>query len=232
MKNELGTDKITYDTETGQRYTYLGGGMSLDSLKPDSVLAYSPIVNGHCEVLFADGSVEQMTAGRFAELSQRGLVQLATPQEIAVQQQRQAIGRGQFVSQPAAATRRAVGEVVRQPLSATSGGGGGGGGPTALARSRQAVFPAATPPPVRPPLPASARSASNCRRPASRSCSRKCSMSATSRFPSGPASCRCTRSRPFKWSGRRRRFCSASSSGGGNGGGWTAAVSSSPSRWH
>ena len=31
MKNELGTDKLTYDTETGQRYTYLGGGMSLDS---------------------------------------------------------------------------------------------------------------------------------------------------------------------------------------------------------
>ena len=59
MKNELGTDKVTYDTETGQRYTYLGGGMSLDALKPDSVLAYSPIVNGHCEVLFADGSVSR-----------------------------------------------------------------------------------------------------------------------------------------------------------------------------
>ena len=49
MKNELGTDKITYDTETGLRYTYLGGGMPLDSLKPESVLAYSPIFNGHCE---------------------------------------------------------------------------------------------------------------------------------------------------------------------------------------
>src|SRR5277367_22490 len=54
MKNELGTDKITYDTETGQRYTYLGGGMPVNSLKPESVLAYSPIFNGHCEVLFAD----------------------------------------------------------------------------------------------------------------------------------------------------------------------------------
>ncbi len=73
MKNELGTDKITYDTETGQRYTYLGGGMPVDSLKPDSVLAYSPIFNGHCNVLFADGSVAQMTDGKFAELSQRGL---------------------------------------------------------------------------------------------------------------------------------------------------------------
>ena len=36
MTNELGTDKITYDPATGQRYTYLGGGQSLDSLKPVS----------------------------------------------------------------------------------------------------------------------------------------------------------------------------------------------------
>ena len=103
MTNELGTDKITYDTETGLRYTYLGGGMPEGSLKPDSVLAYSPIVNGHCNVLFADGSVEQMTANRFAELSQRGLVQLATPQEIAAQQQRAAIASSQFANQPNAA---------------------------------------------------------------------------------------------------------------------------------
>ncbi|HXA44606.1 MAG TPA: hypothetical protein VNZ25_03795, partial [Candidatus Angelobacter sp.] len=79
MKDELGSDKITYDTETGQRFTYLGGGMSLDSLKPDSVLAYSPIVNDHCEVLYADGSVSHVSAEQFAELSQRGLVQLANP---------------------------------------------------------------------------------------------------------------------------------------------------------
>ena len=91
MKNELGTDRITYDTETGQRYIYLGGGMSMDSLTPDSVLAYSPIFNGHCNVLFADGSVAQMSDGKFAELSQRGLVQVATQQEIAMHQQQAAI---------------------------------------------------------------------------------------------------------------------------------------------
>jgi type II secretory pathway pseudopilin PulG len=85
MKNELGTDKITYDVETGQRFTYLCGGMSLGSLKPDSVLAYSPIVNGHCEVLYADGSVAQISDGEFAELSQRGLVELATPNNPSVE---------------------------------------------------------------------------------------------------------------------------------------------------
>jgi hypothetical protein len=139
MKNELGTDKITYDTETGQRYTYLGGGVSLDSLKPESVLAYSPIVNGHCEVLYADGSVEQMTAERFAELSQRGLVQLATPQEIAVQQQRQMIARGQFAGRSgempatansAPATPPPVGSTTINGFNAgvSHMGGGGGGG--------------------------------------------------------------------------------------------------------
>jgi type II secretory pathway pseudopilin PulG len=86
MKNELGSDKITYDVETGQRFTYLGGGMSLGSLKPDSVLAYSPIVNGHCEVLYADGSVAQISDGAFAELSQRGLVELAAPNDPSLEQ--------------------------------------------------------------------------------------------------------------------------------------------------
>ncbi len=100
MKDELGTDKITYDTETGQRYTYLGGGMPEGNLKPDSVLAYSPIFNGHCNVLFVDGSVEQITADRFGELSQRGLVEVATPQETPAQPPQTAIADSQFASTP------------------------------------------------------------------------------------------------------------------------------------
>ena len=131
MKNELGTDKITYDTETGQRYTYLGGGVSLDSLKPDSVLAYSPIVNGHCEALYADGSVEQMTAGRFAELSQRGLVQLATPQEIAAQRQREAMVASQLPSRSAAVPPGGVYSATVVGYANAGAGGGGGGTPVA-----------------------------------------------------------------------------------------------------
>ncbi|HXR48482.1 MAG TPA: LamG domain-containing protein [Candidatus Limnocylindrales bacterium] len=145
MTNELDTDRVTYDVETGQRFTYLGAGMSLDNLKPDSVLAYSPIFDGHCEVLFADGSVQQLTAGDFAQLSQRGLVQTATPQEMAAEQQRQAITRGQFVSQPAAATPALSGGATT--IVGYSGGAGGGGAPTALALEPNSVS-AATPPPV------------------------------------------------------------------------------------
>jgi len=128
MKNELGTDKITYDTETGQRYTYLGGGMAVGNLKPDSVLAYSPIFNGHCEVLFADGSVSQMTADRFGELSQRGLVQIATPQDIAVQQQRAAIVNSQLANapSPAPAGISAVSVAAGEFHVGSAGGVGGG----------------------------------------------------------------------------------------------------------
>jgi prepilin-type processing-associated H-X9-DG protein len=145
MKDDLGTDKITYDTETGQRYTYLGGGMSLDSLKPESVLAYSPIFNGHCNVLFADGSVEQMTDGKFAELSQRGLVLTATPQEIAAQQQRQAIVSGQLDDNRAVAAAPVATEMpAAGDLAGAHGFGGGGGG--FAASGAVTGLPAAPPP--------------------------------------------------------------------------------------
>ncbi len=105
MKDELGSDRITYDPETGQRYVYLGAGASLDALKSDSVLAYSPVYNGHCEVLYADGSVALLTAEMFGELSQRGLVLMAAPQEIAGNEQNQAVATAQFEAQPNASLR-------------------------------------------------------------------------------------------------------------------------------
>jgi prepilin-type processing-associated H-X9-DG protein len=150
MKNELGTDKITYDPETGQRYTYLGGGMPVDSLKPESVLAYSPVFNGHCNVLFADGSVEQMTDGKFAELSQRGLVQLATPQEIAVNQQQAAVAGSQLTAAPNSAP---AGVSTVSGINYEFHGGSGGGG--AIGGGYVAGIPAT--PPV-PPTAAGIRS--------------------------------------------------------------------------
>ena len=151
MKNELGTDRITYDTETGQRYTYLGGGMSLDSLKPESVLAYSPIFNGHCEVLFADGSVAQMTDGQFAELSQRGLVLTLTPQEISAQQQRDAIASSQFAIQPNAMT---AGEPAISGIAGASSVGGisGGGGVNPVSSPSDSTPTVVNAPPAAPPV--------------------------------------------------------------------------------
>jgi type II secretory pathway pseudopilin PulG len=157
MKDELGTDKVTYDAESGQRYTYLGNGMSLDNLNPQSILAYSPMVDDHCEVLYADGSVEQITAGRFAELSQRGLVQLATPQEIAGREQHAAIVAGQLPNQPVTAPE-VPSPVNSGAISGFSGGtGGGGGGSTAMPVQSLGMTPAPGTP-LPPPTAAGIRS--------------------------------------------------------------------------
>ncbi len=145
MKDELGTDKITYDTETGERFTYLGGGLSLDDLKPDSVLAYSPIIAGHCEVLYADGSVAQISSDEFGSLSQRGLVQMTGPTDIA-ERQRELINRGQMEMPPEGHTASSISSPVVEapamnavngsaaaiptaaPQPGTLSGGGGVGG--------------------------------------------------------------------------------------------------------
>jgi hypothetical protein len=102
MSNELGTAEITYDPATGQRYTYLGGGLSVDRLKPDSVLAFSaPDEHGRCGVLFVDGSVELVTAPKFAELSQRGLLQVATARDLA-EKQREEVAPSQLAADASA----------------------------------------------------------------------------------------------------------------------------------
>jgi len=120
MKNELGTDKITYNPATGQRYIYLGGGMSEGNLKPDSVLAYStPDEKGRCEVLFVDGSVQQMSGQQFAALQQRGLVQVATGQDLA-EKQREVVAHNQL--QPA--NKPAPVSAPAAPVSETRGGVG------------------------------------------------------------------------------------------------------------
>jgi prepilin-type processing-associated H-X9-DG protein len=99
MKDELGSTQLMYDVFSGQPFVYLGAGMSLDSLSPDSVLAYSPPVNGVCNVLFADGSVSEESPSGFQELSQRGLVLLVTPNQ-APQEQSALIQRQAMNAQP------------------------------------------------------------------------------------------------------------------------------------
>ncbi|MFO1487332.1 MAG: hypothetical protein U1F65_02530 [Verrucomicrobiota bacterium] len=101
MKNELGTDRVTYDTATGQRFTYIGGGLSLNEITPDSVIAYGPLVDGRCPVLMADGSVQQLNAQSFSQLNERGLIRRAGSQQLAAQQQA-AVNRGQLAFASAA----------------------------------------------------------------------------------------------------------------------------------
>lgn len=110
MKDDLGSTQLMYDVASGQPFVYLGAGMSLDSLSPDSVLAYSPMVNGGCNILYADGSVAEISASSFEELSQRGLVQLTTPNQTA-EAQNEAVQRAQLGAVP-----------VEMPARAPSGG--------------------------------------------------------------------------------------------------------------
>jgi prepilin-type processing-associated H-X9-DG protein len=157
MKNELGTDKVTFDPATGQRYVYLGAGMSENELKPDSVLAYSVAdQKGSCAVLFADGHVEQTSARRWTELSQRGLVQVAGPQELA-ERQRQVVAQSQFnapaaTTAPATRTIDALGN-INGFAGQTDGGRGDQFG---VSGGAVAGFPAS--PAVQPPVVAGIRS--------------------------------------------------------------------------
>ena len=96
MTNYLRGDTLTVDPVTGTSFTYLGAGLQLHELKPESVLAYSLVNNGRCSAVFADGHSEMMSAGRFTELSQRGLVQRMSPVELGQQLQADAISRSQF----------------------------------------------------------------------------------------------------------------------------------------
>ncbi len=69
MKNELGTDKITIDPNTGQRFIWVGAGK--DESDPSAILAYSPSDQNGRAVLLADGSVQQVNSEKFSEMLAR-----------------------------------------------------------------------------------------------------------------------------------------------------------------
>ncbi len=135
MKNELGTDKVTIDPNTGQRFVWVGAGK--DETDPSAILAYSPSDQNGRAVLLADGSVQQVNSEKFSEMLVR---------DEANQRQRQAQQRVlEFAprrSVAAAVDTAPMGEpppgapVQDQPafraryglMGGASGGGGGGGG--------------------------------------------------------------------------------------------------------
>ena len=126
MKNELGTDKVTIDPESQQRFVYVGGGYAEAALQPDSVVAFSPVNDDHCAVLYADGSVQQVSGAQFAEIQQRGFLKLVPQDELDRRRQVQAV-----------LERQSTGDVPvpafhggRWELTGGAGGGGGGAGIT------------------------------------------------------------------------------------------------------
>ncbi|MSU58863.1 MAG: hypothetical protein EXS35_11980 [Pedosphaera sp.] len=103
MMNELNTDKVTYDVETGQRIIWLGAGFKGEEITPDSIIAYSPIAKGLCSVAFNDGSVQSVSASKFAEYAQRGLIRRVANEELARRHQTNAVMAHQFAAAPAPA---------------------------------------------------------------------------------------------------------------------------------
>jgi prepilin-type processing-associated H-X9-DG protein len=76
VQNIAGSNTLI-DPTSGKPFVYVAGGRTVDSLQPDSVLAYSPEATRSRAVLFADGHVEAVNNARFSELTNRGLIQLA-----------------------------------------------------------------------------------------------------------------------------------------------------------
>ncbi len=66
IATELGSPALRVDPITGQEYTWVGAGK--DEANPNAILAYSPARENGREVLMADGSVQQVTERRFAEM--------------------------------------------------------------------------------------------------------------------------------------------------------------------
>jgi len=64
LTNQLGSDKILTDTESGKRFI-TSPGQKLDGLPSNSVLAYSPTDKKGRAVLFADGASEVINGALF-----------------------------------------------------------------------------------------------------------------------------------------------------------------------
>src|SRR5206468_11252879 len=118
MINELSTLKVTFDPESGQQFVYLGAGLELEKILPDSIIAYSPTeTGGYRTVLLADGSVQQLSSRRFEERSRLGWILPANPQQIAQNQQLAAVRGAQF--QPATAQPLPTGNATNSASSST-----------------------------------------------------------------------------------------------------------------
>ncbi|MEO6336986.1 MAG: type II secretion system protein [Verrucomicrobiota bacterium] len=117
MKAELGTDKVTIDPNTGQRFVWVGAGK--DASDPGAILAYSPSDQNGRAVLLADGSVQQVNSEKFSEMLVRDEVNQRMRQV-----QQPAKDDGTMANKPTAPAEGVDGMAVDQPQSATVRMGG------------------------------------------------------------------------------------------------------------
>ena len=108
MMNELSTERVTIDPESGQPFVYVGAGVNEAEIRPESVIAFSPTDTGaHRNVLMADGSVQQMSSEKFADLTRRGYIVPATPAEMAQNRQNAAVRGAQLPERQVIAVNQA-----------------------------------------------------------------------------------------------------------------------------
>lgn len=99
MKDQLGSDKVLRDPESGEPFVYVGAGKREDT--PHAIIAYSPVdLNGRA-VALADGSVQHLTSAQFNQALQRDA--LAASQFAAAGAQREAVARQQLLESAAPA---------------------------------------------------------------------------------------------------------------------------------
>jgi len=77
LTNILGNSKLLLDSQSGQPFTYVGGGKYLASLPSNAVLAYAPEQKRRRAVLLADGSVRSYSATDFSVLTNATAGELA-----------------------------------------------------------------------------------------------------------------------------------------------------------
>ncbi len=77
MMGELGSEKVLYDAETGERLIYVGAGKTAGDA--NALLAYAVRPGGRNDAAFADGSVQQLTAQSFEQAIQRDLQRSMNP---------------------------------------------------------------------------------------------------------------------------------------------------------
>ncbi len=117
MSDQLGSDKVLTDPETGQRMIYVGAGKRTDN--PQAIIAYSP--NGTA-VAYADGSVTRKNSGQLADVLQR---EANAPAQFTAalsdRQQEQAVRQQQTRTAPATPPQAPVNGPARARLSAIAG---------------------------------------------------------------------------------------------------------------